>query len=121
MSLFLWILQIVLAVMFMGIGGQRLTRSAQQLRKLPWTDRYPVGLIRALGAAEVVAGLCLLLPGMLGMVPLLTPAAAAGLVVLMALAVAMHLRRGQRQAAVLPAILLVMAAIVVWGRLTQLL
>ena len=31
MSLFLWILQIVLAVMFLGIGGQRLTRSASQL------------------------------------------------------------------------------------------
>ncbi|WP_342022819.1 DoxX family protein [Arthrobacter citreus] len=121
MSLFLWILQIVLAVLFLGIGGQRLTQPARQLRKLPWTDGYPLGLIRALGAVEVVAGLGLLLPGVLGTVPLLTPAAAAGLVVLMALAVALHLRRGQRQAAVLPAILLIMAAFVVWGRLTQLL
>lgn len=33
----------------------------------------------------------------------------------------MHLRRGQRQAAVLPAILLILAAFVVWGRLAQLL
>ena len=121
MSLFLWILQIVLALLFMGIGGQRLTRSAQQLRRLPWTDGYPPAAIRALGAVEIIAGLSLLLPGLLGWNPLLTPAAAAGLVLLMALAVALHLRRGQRQAAVLPAILLVMAAIVVWGRLTQLL
>ena len=121
MSLFLWILQIVLAVMFMGIGAQRLTRPARQLRRLPWTDGYPLSLIRALGAVEVVAGLCLLLPGLLGKVPLLTPAAAAGLVALMALAVALHLRRGQRHAAVLPAILLIMAAFVAWGRLMQLL
>lgn len=121
MSLFLWILQIVLAIMFMGIGGQRLTRPARHLRKLPWTDGYPVAAIRALGAVELTAGLFLLLPGFLGWTPILTTAAAAGLVVLMALAVAMHLRRGQRQAAVLPTILLVMAAIVVWGRLAQML
>ncbi|MET4060822.1 hypothetical protein ABIB35_002378 [Arthrobacter sp. UYP6] len=121
MSLFLWILQIVLALMFMGIGGQRLTRSAQQLRKLPWTDGYHPAAIRALGGVELLAGLCLLLPGVLGWAPLLTPVAGVGLVVLMALAVLMHLRRGQRQAAVLPVILLVMAGIVAWGRLTQML
>lgn len=121
MSLFLWILQIVLAVMFMGIGGQRLTGSSRKLRRLPWTDGYPLGLIRALGAVEVVAGLGLLLPGLLGVAPLLTPSAAGGLVALMALAVALHLRRGPRQAAVLPAILLIMAAFVLWGRLMQLL
>ena len=119
MSPFLWILQIVLALMFLGIGGQRLTRPARQLRKLPWTDGYPQAAIRALGGVELLAGLALLLPGLLGRAPLLTPLAACGLVILMALAVLMHLRRGQRQAAVLPAILLVMAAIVAAGRLNQ--
>lgn len=121
MSLFLWILQIVLALMFVGIGGQRLTRSAVQLRKLPWTDGYPPAAIRALGGVELLAGLCLLIPGVMGWAPLLTVLAAAGLVVLMALAVLLHLRRGQGQSAVLPAILLVMAGIVVWGRLSQML
>lgn len=121
MSLFLWILQIVLAVMFLGIGGQRLTRSTSQLRKLPWTDGYPPGAIRALGGVEIAAGLCLLIPGQFGWPPLLTPLAAGGLAVLMLVAVVMHLRRGQRQAAVLPAILLVMAAVVAWGRLSELL
>lgn len=121
MSLFLWILQIVLALMFMGIGAQRVTRSAEQLKKLPWTDGYPLAAIRTLGGVELAAGLFLLVPGLLGWTPVLTTTAAAGLVVLMVLAVVMHLRRGQRQAAVLPAILLVMAALVVWGRLTQIL
>ena len=119
MSLFLWILQIVLALMFMGIGGQRLTRSSRQLGKLPWTDGYSPAAIRALGAVELLAGLTLLVPGVLGWAPLLTPLAACGLVVLMALAVLLHLRRNQRQAAVLPAILLVMAALVAWGRIDR--
>ena len=121
MSLFLWILQIVLALMFTGIGSQRLTRSAQQLRKLPWTDGYPLSAIRALGGVELLAGVCLLVPGVMGRAALLTPVAAVGLVFLMALAVLMHLRRGQRQAAILPVILLVMAGIVAWGRLAQML
>jgi len=41
------------------------------------------------------------------------------LAALMSLAVLMHVRQGQQQAAVLPAILLVMAGIVLWGRLDQ--
>ncbi len=121
MSPFLWILQIVLALMFVGIGVLRLTGPSSRLRRLPWTDGYPLGAIRALGALELLAGVCVLVPGMLGWPLLLTAAAAAGLVVLMALAVLMHLRQGQRQAAVLPAILLVMAGTVVWGRLEQML
>lgn len=121
MTLFLWILQIVLALMFVGIGGLRLTRPAPRLRKLPWTDGYAPGTIRALGAAELIAGICLLAPGVLGWPPLVTAAAAACLTALMSLAVLMHLRQGQQQAAVLPAILLVMAGIVLWGRLDQIL
>ena len=121
MSVFLWILQIVLALLFVGIGGLRLTRPAPRLRRLPWTDGYPVAAIRALGALELVAGLLVVIPGMLGWSPLLMAGAAGGLTVLMALAVLMHWRRGQRQAAVLPAILLLMAGIVLWGRLEQLL
>ncbi|MCC3270737.1 DoxX family protein [Arthrobacter gengyunqii] len=121
MSVFLWILQIVLALMFVGIGGLRLVSPAPRLRRLPWTDGYPLAAIRALGALELVAGLLVLVPGMLGWSPLLTAVAAGGLAVLMALAVLMHLRRGQQQSAVLPAILLVMAGIVLWGRLDQLL
>lgn len=121
MSVFLWILQIVLALMFIGIGGQRLVRREAQLKRLPWTDGYPPAAIRTLGVAELVAGLCLLVPGLFGWAPVLTPLAGAGLVVLMALAVVMHLRRGERQAAILPAILLVMSGTVVWGRLDQML
>lgn len=73
MSPFLWILQIVLALLFLGIGGQRLTRPARQLRKLPWTDGYRPAAIRALGVVEIAAGLGLLLPGLLGWSPWLTP------------------------------------------------
>ena len=119
MTLFLWILQIVLALLFVGIGGLRLTRPASRLRKLPWTDGYAPGTIRALGAAELVAGVCVLAPGILGWSLLVTAVAAGCLAALMTLAVLMHLRQGQRQTAVLPAILLVMAGIVLWGRLDQ--
>lgn len=121
MSVFLWILQIVLALMFIGIGGLRLTRRGPALQRLPWTDDYPPAAIRTLGVVELAAGLCLLVPGLLGWAPVLTPLAGAGLMLLMGLAVGMHLRRGQRQAAVLPAILLVMSGTVVWGRLDQML
>ncbi|MDN3481804.1 DoxX family protein [Arthrobacter sp. APC 3897] len=119
MTPFLWIPQIVLALMFVGIGGLRLTRPAPSLRRLPWTDGYSPGTIRTLGAVELIAGICILAPGILGWPSLVTAAAAACLAALMSLAVLLHVRQGQQQAAVLPAILLVMAGIVLWGRLDQ--
>lgn len=120
MSIFLWILQIVLALMFLGIGTQRLTRPAHQLRRLPWTEGYSSAVIRVIGAVELLAGLGLLVPWMTHWLPALTPVAACGVAVLMCLAISLHLRRREPQALTLPAILLVMALAVALGRFSQL-
>jgi hypothetical protein len=56
------------------------------------------------------------LPAALGIAPVLVPLAAAGLVLLMAGAFIMHVRRHEAQGMVVALALLALAALVVWGR-----
>jgi hypothetical protein len=65
--------------------------------------------------AEGLAGFGLVLPGLLRILPWLTPVAAAGLVVLMLGAIVFHVRRREYPNIGLNAVLGVLAAIVAWG------
>lgn len=58
----------------------------------------------------------LVLPAVTGIAPVLTPLAALGIALLMAGAVVVHARRAETQVIVVNLVLLVLAAVVVWGR-----
>ncbi|WP_326641060.1 DoxX family protein [Streptosporangium sp. NBC_01755] len=74
-------------------------------------ERLPgvVGELRRLGIG-------LILPALTGVLPVLTPLAAAGLVVTMIGAIIVHVRRKEYSALVMNLVLLVLAAFVAWGR-----
>lgn len=59
----------------------------------------------------------LILPGLVGVAPVLVPVAAICVGVTMVGAVVVHLRRGETAKALVPLVLLVLAALVAWGRL----
>ncbi|UJP40464.1 DoxX family protein [Cellulomonas palmilytica] len=117
MSTVLWILQILLAVAFVATGLLKATQPRERLESFqPWVEEFPTRTIRLIGVAELLAALGLVLPAATGILPVLTPLAATGLVVVMLLAARVHARRGERQAIVVNAVLLVLAAVVAWGR-----
>lgn len=89
---------------------------AELAEKLPWVTDYPTGTVRFIGAVELAAGLGLILPAATGIAPVLTPLAATGLVVVMALAMVTHARRKEPSAIGFNAVLLILAAVVAWGR-----
>lgn len=90
----MWILQVLLAIAFVGAGGMKLAVPKDRVRdRMGWVDDFGQGQIRAIGAIEVLGGLGLVLPAATGIAPVLTPIAAAGLSVAMLLAVLVHLRR----------------------------
>ena len=80
MSYALWIVQGLLALLFLFTGGMKLLLPLEVL-----TEQFPLpGLfVRFLGAAEVLGAIGLILPGLLGIRPSLTPLAAAGLLIIM--------------------------------------
>lgn len=118
MNLVLWIIAIALALAFLAAGLMKLTRSREQLAAsgMGYVEDFSSGAVKAIGAAEVLAAIGLILPGLTGIAPILVPLAATGLVLLMIGAIITHIRRKEAPMALVNVVLLVLAAIVAWGR-----
>ena len=82
MTYILWIVQGLLALIFLYAGGIKLVLPIEVM-----TEQMPLALpgwfLRFLGMAEVLGAIGLILPGLLGIRPGLTPLAALGLVIIM--------------------------------------
>ena len=85
MNIVLWILQILLALLFLFAGGTKLIMSAEALTQptTPNQVMLPVMFIRFIGVCEFRGGLGLVLPGLLKIRQYLTPLAALGLAIIM--------------------------------------
>ncbi len=119
----LWIVQGLLAVAFIGSGSMKLFKSHDALKadpKMGWANDFSSGFVKFIGAVEVAGGLGLVLPGLSGIAPVLTPFAGLGLVGIMLGAAATHVRRSEIPMAVPSLVLAVMAAFVAYGRLVLL-
>jgi uncharacterized membrane protein YphA (DoxX/SURF4 family) len=109
----LWIVQGLLALLFLWAGGMKLVLPLDQL-----AGPFPLpGLfIRFIGVAEVLGGLGLVLPGLLRIRPGLTPLAAAGLVIIMIGATVIGLATGDVAMALIPLAVGLLAVLVAYGR-----
>jgi uncharacterized membrane protein len=117
MNVFLWIVQGVLAAAFAAAGILKITRSREQLiPQLPWVNDVSTPVLRLIGVAEFAGALGLILPAALDIATVLTPLAATGLAVIMVLAIGLHTRRKEPGAIAFNAVLLILAALVAWGR-----
>ena len=111
----MWIVQGVLAVAFLLAGVPKLVMSAAQMAA-PGPIQLPVVFIRFIGVCEILGAIGMILPGITGIKPGLTPLAAAGLVIIMIGATVVNLVDGPRIAAPFTIVLGVLAAIVIYGR-----
>jgi putative oxidoreductase len=109
LNIALWIVQILLAAMFLMVGIMKLTNPAM-------AKDLPAGLVYFIGAAETLGGIGLILPAALRIKPWLTPLAAAGIAVIMVLAAAFHISKGEISHIGFIVLLLAMAVFVAWGR-----
>ncbi|GGO82922.1 DoxX family protein [Nonomuraea cavernae] len=118
MDVALWIVAGLLALVFLAAGAMKLTQPKDKLATsgLTWTEDFSGGAVKAIGALELLAALGLVLPAALGVVSILTPLAAAGLVLVMIGAAVTHARRKETSAIAVNVVLLVLAAFVAWGR-----
>ncbi|UPO77210.1 MULTISPECIES: DoxX family protein [Arthrobacter] len=117
MLVFLWVAEIVMALLYFGLGVMRLVQPYPKLvRVLRWPADFPAWAVKLIGVAEILGAVGLLLPAATDVAPVLTPIAASALAVMMALAVAVHLRRGERHRVALPAILGLVNVFVAIGR-----
>jgi uncharacterized membrane protein YphA (DoxX/SURF4 family) len=117
MNVILWILQGILAALFLAAGLTKATQPREKLiSQLPWVNDVSTPVVRLISVAELAGALGLILPAALDIATVLTPLAATGLAVIMVLAMGLHARRKEPQAIAFNAILLIVAVVIAWGR-----
>jgi uncharacterized membrane protein YphA (DoxX/SURF4 family) len=117
MNIALWIVQVILAAMFIMAGY---TKAFQPLdiaaKRINWIPDVPPGLVRFIGVSELLAGIGLIAPAVTGILPWLTPLAAAGLMLVMLCATIFHISRREYGAVGFVVVLFALAAFVAYGR-----
>ncbi len=113
MNRLLWVIQIVLALLFLFAGGAKLVMSDAALTA---QTPLPAALLRFVAVMEILGGFGMVLPGLLHIQVKLTPLAAAGLVIIMIGAVAVTVQTMGVAMAALPFVTGVLAAFVAYGR-----
>jgi uncharacterized membrane protein YphA (DoxX/SURF4 family) len=113
----LWILQGLLAAIFLVTGMTKLTQPRLKMAAGPmrWAADVTDAQFRAIGLVEVAGALGLILPAALGIAPLLTPLAAVGLVLTMVGAIRTHVRYAETDRLAVPIVVLALALIVAVG------
>jgi uncharacterized membrane protein YphA (DoxX/SURF4 family) len=117
MNIALWVIQIVLAVLFGAAGLGKITQPREKLiARMEWAEDFTDGQVKAIGAVELLGAIGLVLPAATGILPWLTPLAAAGLAMTMVLAAVVHVRRKEMQLVPVNLVLAALAAFVAWQR-----
>jgi uncharacterized membrane protein YphA (DoxX/SURF4 family) len=113
MTYALWIVQGVLALLFLFAGVSKLIMTVEEMTKdVP----MPGAFLRFIAVAEILGAIGLILPSLLRIKPGLTPLAAAGLAVIMSGATLITLTYMGVGMALVPLVVGLLAVFVAYGR-----
>jgi uncharacterized membrane protein YphA (DoxX/SURF4 family) len=118
MNILLWIIQILLALLFLFAGITKLVIPAETLMASspPGSTQFPALFLKFIGLVEALGGLGLILPGIFRKRQGLTALAAAGLTIVMIGAVVVTVRDHGILHALPPLITGLLCAFVAYGR-----
>jgi len=120
MNLTLWILAGVLTAAYTTGALAQLLKTKESYRELGpsqhWVDDFTAGQIKAIGTIKLIGCFGLILPGALGIAPVLTPLAACGLMLFMSGAATTRFRRMEWKYLPGDLIYLGLFAFLAWGR-----
>ncbi len=95
MNIFLWILQVIFGLYFIFVGFMHFSPPPGLPPMMAWMYELTPTLHYFSGAAEILGGLGLILPGLFKIRTDLIPLAALGLAIVMAGATVYHITRGE--------------------------
>ncbi len=118
MNTFLWIIQGMLAAIFMMTGAMKLFQKKEALvDKMGFVEDFSQGQISGIGVLELMGAMGLILPQATGIFTWLTPVAAAGLALTMIGAFLTHLRRKELvPMGIINIVLFSLAVVIIIGR-----
>lgn len=114
LNVFLWIVQVLLAMVFLFAGAVKLVLPIEAMTQ---QIALPGWFLRFIGVAEVLGGIGLILPWLLRIKPGLTPLAAGCLTINMIGATVITLMTPDRATAIIPVLTGLLSAFVAYGRL----
>jgi uncharacterized membrane protein YphA (DoxX/SURF4 family) len=118
MGIAVWVVQVLVAAAFLVSGATKLSQPKEKLlNNMAWVEDFSQPSLRIIGALEVLGAIGVVLPALTGILPWLTPLAALGLVLTMIGAALTHLRRAEFGGIAVNAVLLILVAIVAYGRI----
>jgi len=115
LNAFAWFMQVFLAIQYLIHGWLFASPPAAWAEAIAASGLNP-GFRQFIGIAEVLASIGLVLPGLMRILPWLTPLAAFGLTIVMASATIYHLGRGEVPNAISAVNLLMLAAVTAYLR-----
>jgi uncharacterized membrane protein YphA (DoxX/SURF4 family) len=114
MNILLWILQVLLALLFMFAGSMKFIMPVEEMnRQAPVV--LPGLFLHFIGVCEILGGIGLILPSLLRIKPGLTPLAAAGLAIITLGATVITMKGGIGMASV-PFVVCLLSLLVAYGR-----
>jgi uncharacterized membrane protein YphA (DoxX/SURF4 family) len=117
MNEILWILQGLLGLVFLITGAMKIIRTKEQLAaQMGWVNDVSQPVVRLIGFVEILGAVGLILPSVTGILPWLTPLAAAGLALTMIGAALTNYRHKELSMIGLNTVLLVLTLLVGVGR-----
>ncbi len=114
LNIALWILQALLAALFLWHGQFMAFPPADMVAMI--NENIGPGLRVFIGVAEILAAVGLILPGLTRILPSLTALAAAGLMIVMTSATVFHLFRGETASAISTVVILLLVSVVAYTR-----
>jgi uncharacterized membrane protein len=110
MNTAVWIIQGVLALMFLMAGLIKSTQPKEKLVKsLPWVNDFSLQTVRFIGISELLGAIGIFVPQITGIYPVLSPIAAMGIALIMVLAASHHIRKGEYKELAFNTTLLILA------------
>jgi DoxX-like family len=116
MNILLWVLQVALALLCISGGAFQIFKIEDLKKNVAAMRGLPRGLWAFLGAFACLAGVCLILPGALDVLPILTAVAAAGVAAEQALISGLYIHYGDRPPLPYSVTMTLMAAFIAYGR-----
>jgi VIT1/CCC1 family predicted Fe2+/Mn2+ transporter len=118
MNTAVWVVTSVLSIAYLAGGAMKAARPKDALAAsgLTWVEDFSPAAVKAIGTAEVLGALGLVLPVLTGIATWLIPVAATCLALLMVGAAVTHLRRKDGPGILPSLVLALLAAFVAWAR-----
>jgi hypothetical protein len=117
MAVALWVVQGLLGLIFVITGSFKFFQSKEKIIASggTWAEDFEPGIIKIIAAVELISGVSVILPRLLGHGRYLTFMGAATIAVIMTGAIYVHIRRKEFQHAMINSVFLLMALFVAYA------